>query len=88
MDAGEVRVRLVEHASPPDAVLAECQAGYDLVVIGMHARWGLGPGTVSLRRQRVLVEAPVSILAVHPPAAHTVVVPSPSAAHLIESAST
>lgn len=65
--AGSVHVRLVEHASPPDAVLEECQRGYDLVVIGMHARWGLGVGTISWRRQRVLAEAPVSILAVHPP---------------------
>lgn len=76
MAAGEVRVRLVEHSSPPDAVLTECRAGYDLVVIGMHATWGLGPGAMSLRRQRVLAEAGVSILAVHPPAGHTVAVPA------------
>lgn len=67
LDAGSVRVRLVEHASPADAVLEECQRGYDLVVLGMHARWGLGGGMISLRRRRVLAEAPVSILAVHPP---------------------
>lgn len=70
-DGGEIRLRLVESASPPDAVLEECQRGYDLVILGMHARWGLGAGTVSLRRQRVLAEAPVSILVVHPPQAKT-----------------
>lgn len=69
--SGTVHVRRVEHASPPDAVLEECQRGYDLVVLGMHARWGLGAGTISLRRQRVLAEAPVSILAVHPPVSTT-----------------
>jgi Kef-type K+ transport system membrane component KefB len=66
VDPGSIHVRLVEHSSPPDAVLDECRRGYDLVVIGMHVRWGLGAGTVSLRRRRVLAEAPVSILAVHP----------------------
>jgi Kef-type K+ transport system membrane component KefB/nucleotide-binding universal stress UspA family protein len=66
-DSGAVRVRVVEHASPPDAVLEESRRGYDLVVIGMHARWGLGAGIISLRRRRVLAEAGVSILAVHPP---------------------
>lgn len=66
-DAEGVVVRVVEHASPPDAVLEEAGRGYDLVVLGMHARWGLGAGLISSRRQRVLAEAPVSILAVHPP---------------------
>jgi nucleotide-binding universal stress UspA family protein len=66
-DAGSIQVRVVEHASPPDAVLEEAKRGYDLVILGMHARWGLGAGLISLRRRRVLAEAPVSILAVHPP---------------------
>jgi len=66
MHAGRLRVRFVEHGSPPDAVLEECRQGYDLVVLGVHARWGLEQGMLSLRRRRVLSEAPVSILAVHP----------------------
>ncbi|MBX3130479.1 MAG: cation:proton antiporter [Polyangiaceae bacterium] len=74
---GPVRVRRVEHASPTDAVLEECQRGYDLVVLGMHARWGLGAGVVSLRRPRVLSETQVSILAVHPPLGSGAVVPAP-----------
>lgn len=65
--AGAVEVRVVEHESPPDAVLEETKRGYDLVVIGMHARWGLDGSMLSLRRRRVLAEANVSILAVHPP---------------------
>jgi Kef-type K+ transport system membrane component KefB/nucleotide-binding universal stress UspA family protein len=86
-DAGKVRVRFVEHASPPDAVLAECQRGYDLVVLGMHARWGLGTGTISLRRRRVLAEAPVSILAVHPPLESTQPAPGAATAQLATRAS-
>ena len=65
---GSLRVRIVEHPSPPDVVLEESQKGYDLIVLGMHARWGLD-GRVSLRRRRVLAESSVSILAVHPPVA-------------------
>jgi nucleotide-binding universal stress UspA family protein len=47
-------------------VLEESRRGYDLVVLGMHARWGLDGGWISARRRRVLDEAQVSILAVHP----------------------
>lgn len=66
-DAGSIQVRVVEHDSPADAVLEETKRGYDLVILGMHARWGLDAGLISWRRRRVLTEAPVSILAVHPP---------------------
>jgi nucleotide-binding universal stress UspA family protein len=65
VDAGVVRVQVVEHESPPDAVLAEAERGYDLLVVGMQPRRGLG--LVGLRRRRVLAEAGVSVLAVHPP---------------------
>jgi nucleotide-binding universal stress UspA family protein len=79
-----VLVRSVEHSSLPDAVLEECRRGYDLVVLGMHPRWGLGAGVIGLRRQRVLAEATVSILAVHPPlgAADAVPAPEPHASGL------
>jgi Kef-type K+ transport system membrane component KefB/nucleotide-binding universal stress UspA family protein len=66
VSSGVVHVQIVEHPSPPDAILEESRRGYDLIVLGMHARWGLGTSSISLRRRRVLAEAPVSILAVHP----------------------
>jgi nucleotide-binding universal stress UspA family protein len=72
-DSGALRVLVVEHVSPPDAVLAEAQRGYDLVVLGMQPKWGLASSVLSLKRRRVLAEAPTSILAVHPPP------PAPSA---------
>jgi nucleotide-binding universal stress UspA family protein len=81
-DRGSVRVRVIEHPSPPDAVLEEVARGYDLVVLGVHAQWDLAAGTLSLRRQRVLTESPVSILAVHPaplPASHPAPEHAPSA---------
>ena len=61
-----IQVRVLEHDSPADAVLEEAAAGYDLVVIGMDARWGLASGMLG-GRQRVLAEAPASVLVVHPP---------------------
>lgn len=64
VDHDELRVLVTAHASPPDAVLEEARRGYDLVVLGMCARWGFD---TSLKMRRVLAEAPVSILAVHPP---------------------
>ena len=67
LDSASIRVCVIEHASPPEAVLAEARNGYDIIVLGMNAKWGLGAGTISLRRQRVLAESPVSVLAVHPP---------------------
>jgi Kef-type K+ transport system membrane component KefB len=89
VDAGSVQVRVVEHASPPDALLEESRHGYDLVVLGMDAKWGLDAGMISLRRGRVLAEVPVSILAVHPPLGATVlgVVPELRASHLASSTS-
>jgi nucleotide-binding universal stress UspA family protein len=67
LESRSLRVRVVEHASPPDAVLEEARRGYDLVILGMNSRWGLRAGKISLRRQRVMAESPVSVLAVHPP---------------------
>jgi Kef-type K+ transport system membrane component KefB len=67
--SGSIQVKMIEHESAPDAVLAEASRGYDLVIIGMNATWGLEAGALALRRERVLIESRVSILAVHAPAA-------------------
>jgi len=64
-DSQRVKLRVVEHASPPDAVLAEAANGYDLIVIGMNARWGTDSVPLATKRRRVLSESPVSILVVH-----------------------
>lgn len=66
LDADSVRLQIVEHESPPDAVLEEAGNGYDLVVLGMSARWGAGRTSLGLRRERVLRGCPVSVLVVHP----------------------
>jgi Kef-type K+ transport system membrane component KefB/nucleotide-binding universal stress UspA family protein len=64
-DDQRVKLRVVEHDSPPDAVLAEAANGYDLIVIGMNARWGTDSVPLATKRRRVLSESPVSILVVH-----------------------
>lgn len=64
--AKSLRLKIVEHESPPEAVLNEARKGYDLIVLGMNARWGIDAGIISPRRRRILAESPVSILVVHP----------------------
>ena len=67
LDAQSLRLLVVEHEFPPEAVLEEARRGYDLIVLGMNARWGLEAGRIGPKRRRVLVESSVSILAVQPP---------------------
>jgi len=66
LSAKFLRTCVVESNSPPDAVLAEIAKGYDLIILGINPNWGLEPGKISLRRQRVLEESPVSVLVVYP----------------------
>lgn len=63
-----LHVKVVEHESPPEAVLEEAREGYDLIVMGMDPSWGLAGGVFSRKRHQVLAESPVSVLVVHPPA--------------------
>lgn len=75
LDARHLQLKVVEHESPAEAVLAEARDGYDLLVLGMNPRWGLDDGFISIRRRRVLAEATGSILVVHPPLANQAPVP-------------
>jgi Kef-type K+ transport system membrane component KefB len=81
-------LRVVEHSSPPLAVLKELPGGYDLVILGMNEKWGLTASITSPLRQRLLANSPVSILAIHPPAAPAVVKadPAPSFLYSVEQA--
>jgi Kef-type K+ transport system membrane component KefB/nucleotide-binding universal stress UspA family protein len=67
-DSSSFRMRVIEHASPGDALLEEASDGYDLVVLGMHEHWSLERGALGLGENGVLSECKTSILAVHPPA--------------------
>lgn len=58
-----VRVRVVEHTSPVDAVL-ESGKEFDLVVIGVSEEWGLTSHPFGLRPERIAEGLPVSMLIV------------------------
>ncbi|MDP1921321.1 MAG: cation:proton antiporter [Myxococcales bacterium] len=87
LDARTLQLKVVEHESPAEVVLAEAREGYDLLVLGMNPGWGLDEGLISIRRRRVLAETTVSILVVHPPlgAPSFVVDAAPRQAALTES---
>lgn len=61
-----VRLKVVRHESPEDAALEEIrQGGYDLVVVGTGAPWGLEDRLFGLYRERIVRDAPGSLLVVH-----------------------
>ena len=57
------RVRLVESASPVDAVIREA-AAHDLTVLGVGEGWQLEPHVFGLRHERLAAECPSSLLVV------------------------
>jgi Kef-type K+ transport system membrane component KefB/nucleotide-binding universal stress UspA family protein len=82
---GRVTFRSLQHPSPPEAVLAESQRGYDLVIVGIGREWGIEQRSFGIQTERLLRESPASILVVHgaasaPEAAAAEWVPSPSKA--------
>ena len=56
-------VRLVESASPVDAVIREA-AAHDLTVLGVGEGWQLEPHVFGLRHERLAAECPSSLLVV------------------------
>ncbi|MCY0999359.1 cation:proton antiporter [Myxococcus sp. MISCRS1] len=65
-EGSAVRLKVVRHESPEDAVLEEIrQGGYDLLVVGMGAQWGLEDRVFGLHRERIIRDAPGSLLVVH-----------------------
>jgi nucleotide-binding universal stress UspA family protein len=61
---GRVTFRSLEHQSPPEAVLAESQRGYDLVIVGIGREWGIEQRSFGIQTERLLRESPASILVV------------------------
>jgi Kef-type K+ transport system membrane component KefB/nucleotide-binding universal stress UspA family protein len=76
-EAGRVRFRVVAHASPEEAALEESRQGYDLVVVGVGAKWGLENHLFGLHRERIIEESPVSLLIVRHPEAASVEAAAP-----------
>jgi nucleotide-binding universal stress UspA family protein len=61
---GKVVFQVVEHESPADAVLAESERGYDLVIVGMGRDWGLEQRQFGVQPERLMRECATSLLVV------------------------
>jgi Kef-type K+ transport system membrane component KefB len=70
---GRVATKVVDHAQPMHAVIEECETGYDLVVIGAGAEWGLEHRSFGLQPETLVRDCPASLLIVrqHAVAART-----------------
>ncbi len=62
--ADQIELKVVAARSPLDAVVAEAQRGYDLVVVGVAEEWGLEPRMFSVEHERLASECPASLLIV------------------------
>ncbi|MCP3099150.1 cation:proton antiporter [Myxococcus sp. K15C18031901] len=63
-----VRLKVVRHESPEDAALQEArEGGYDLVVVGVGVEWGLEDRLFGIQRERIVRDAPGSLLVVREP---------------------
>lgn len=63
-DAIVEETKVVSPSNPVDAVITESGAGYDLVVIGIGSQWGLEHRSFGVKTEKVLANAPVSVLVV------------------------
>ncbi len=61
---GRVTLRVARDVAPIDAALAEGAQGYDLVVVGMGREWELNSGLLGRHSQRLMRDAPASLLIV------------------------
>ena len=75
---GGVRFQVVAHDSPEDALLAEAARGYDLVVVGVGAEWGLEGHLFGLQRERLVSESTPSLLVLRQPQAQAQGAPEPT----------
>ncbi|QSQ21124.1 cation:proton antiporter [Pyxidicoccus parkwayensis] len=71
-EEGGVRLKVVRHEAPDEAALEEARNGYDLIVVGLGAKWGLEDRLFGLQRERIVRDAPGSLLVVRHPEPATV----------------
>ena len=63
-----VTLKVVDPADPVPAVLAEARGGYDLVVVGVGAEWGLQQRRFGFYSEQLIRECPTSLLVLRGPA--------------------
>jgi hypothetical protein len=59
-----VRTKLVQD-EPAHAAVEEARKGYDLVLVGAGAQWGLEPRLFGMVSERIVSQCPASLLIVH-----------------------
>ncbi|HYO59813.1 cation:proton antiporter [Archangium sp.] len=77
-----VHFKVVAHEAPDEAALEESRLGYDLVVVGVGAEWGLEDSLFGLHRERLIRDAPTSLLVVR----HSAPAPAAEASPAVEAA--
>jgi nucleotide-binding universal stress UspA family protein len=63
-DASGITVTTLVHADPAHALVEESAAGYDLVLIGVAAEWGLEHRPFGIQPEHVIRHCPTSLLVV------------------------
>ena len=60
-----VGMKVVEHEEPARAALVEAAQGYDLIIVGCGAEWGLEQRTFGLKPEVLIQESATSLLILH-----------------------
>jgi Kef-type K+ transport system membrane component KefB/nucleotide-binding universal stress UspA family protein len=63
-EAGRVVFKVVEHASPIEAAIAESEHGYDLVMVGIGREWGLRERPFAIHPETLMQDCQASVLVV------------------------
>jgi Kef-type K+ transport system membrane component KefB/nucleotide-binding universal stress UspA family protein len=63
-NGGRIEVKKLDHAEPIHAVIEECETGYDLVVVGASADWGLEHRSFGMQPETIVRDCPASLLIV------------------------
>lgn len=63
-EADRIHLKIVEHAEPVEAVVAEAWKGYDLMVVGASETWGLEASLFTNRHERLAFATAASLLVV------------------------
>lgn len=63
-NGGRIEVKKLDHSEPIHAVIEECETGYDLVVVGASADWGLEHRSFGMQPETIVRDCPASLLIV------------------------
>jgi len=62
--SGDVTMKVVEHSYPIQAALEESANGYDLVLVGTGAEWGLQQRQFGLNPEHLIQQCRTSVLVI------------------------